>query len=104
MAKKDSNGNPLGRSRGIHRYESGVADWGATSAERIREAIVSAANVGGALRFGYSRDGGAYAIGVYGDGEPYTEFVRPSEDVETYLLNVKEFFDGLADAQATARK
>lgn len=48
--------------------------------------------MGGALRFGYSRDGGAYAVGIYGDGEPYTEFVRPGEDMDSFLEEVCELF------------
>jgi hypothetical protein len=54
--------------------------------------VVSA---GGAIRFGHTRDHGAWAIGVYGDGsKPYTEYVRGSEDINRYLANLGQFFAG----------
>ena len=50
---------------------------------------------GGAVRFGTTRDKGAWAIGVYGDGaQPYTEYVRPDEDINLYLRNLGDFFAG----------
>jgi hypothetical protein len=42
---------------------------------------------------GYSRDGGAYAIGFYGDGEPFTEFIAPTEDVDEYLRGVIDDYE-----------
>jgi len=49
---------------------------------------------GGALRIGRTRDGGAWAFGVYGDGEkPYTEYVQASEDVNEYLKDLAGFFE-----------
>jgi len=52
----------------------------------------------GALRVGLSRDGGAYAIGIYGDGDPYTEYVGAGEDINEYLATLAEYFRELADA------
>lgn len=49
---------------------------------------------GGAVRIGRTRDGGAWAIGVYGDGDqPYTEYIQGSEDINKYLWELGEFFD-----------
>jgi len=104
MVKRDSNFNPLGSSRGVRRQSGQEADWASVSGTVIISAIAAAAITGGALRFGYSRDGGAYAIGIYGDGEPYTEFVRPSEDVEQFLKDVEQLFVSLADAAAASAK
>lgn len=61
------------------------ADWLTVPGELLQAAIATVANHGGALRFGYTRDGGAYAIGVLGDGEPYTEYLRPSDDIQGYF-------------------
>jgi hypothetical protein len=104
MAKRDSNFNPIGASRGIRRGNGGTADWSSADATAIREAIVSAAATGGAVRFGYSRDGGAYAIGIYGDGEPYTEFVKPAEDIDITLVYIRELFESIADDRAAGKK
>lgn len=85
------------------RRQSQPADWASVSADAIRSAIVAASNTGGALRFGYTSDGGAYAVGIYGDGDPYTEFYTPSEDMEAALLDIMQSFIDLADDQATAK-
>jgi len=103
MAKRDSDLNPIGRSRGIRRDNGAPADWAGANAELIRSAICAAAFVGGAIRFGYSRDGGAYAVGIYGDGEPYTEFVRPMEDLDDFLRVVISLYETIADEQAQSR-
>ena len=59
------------------------------NSDLLYDAIIAAIEVGGALRFGTTRDGGAWSIGVYGDGEaPYTEYVRPGEDFDQYLMNL----------------
>jgi len=97
MAKKDSNFNPVGKSRGIRRAGGGVADWSSVDGTTVVRAIALAASAGGALRFGYTPDGGAYAVGIYGDGAPYTEYVKPSEDMDEFLQQVIELFESIAD-------
>lgn len=79
MARKGSakNGSTTERRR---RTESSTADWAGVSPELLQRLVCVVAFMGGAVRFGYSRDGGAFSIGIYGDGEPYTEY-RPG-DVE----------------------
>lgn len=71
------------------------ADWSEADAGKLVAAISAAAVTGGALRFGYTRDGNAYAIGIYGDGEPYTLFVRPSEDIDGALDSIRAGFEDL---------
>jgi hypothetical protein len=61
------------------------ADWLSVAGDVLQAAIASVSNHGGAIRFGYTRNGSAYAIGILGDGEPYTDYLRPSEDVTAYL-------------------
>lgn len=104
MVKRDSNYNPIGKSRGVRRESSESADWASAETATLRRAIETAASTGGALRFGYSRDGGAYAIGIYGDGDPYTEFVRPAEDINVFLEEVIQLFESIADDKATAKQ
>jgi hypothetical protein len=62
------------------------ANWETVPADAIRDCIVQISSIGGAVRFGYSRDGGAYSIGVYGlDTKPFTDYLRPGDDVPAYL-------------------
>jgi hypothetical protein len=95
MAKKDSNFNPIGRTRGLRSRNGGIADWQSANSNTLIRAIATAAVVGGALRCGYSRDGGAYAIGIYGDGEPYTVFVKPGEDIDIILEDIIDLFESI---------
>lgn len=74
---------------------TGRADWGTVDMAQIQETIAQVASAGGAIRFGYTADGGAYAVGVYGDGpKPYTEYVRPGEDIERFLADLGAVFNG----------
>ena len=68
MAKK--SGATGGSQTGLRESfgNSKKADWIRADAAQLQETIAAVAKTGGALRLGYSRDGGAYAIGVYGDG------------------------------------
>jgi hypothetical protein len=53
--------------------------------ELLHELTRAVTDAGCAVRFGTTRDGGALAVGYLGDGEPYTEYIRPSEDLDAYL-------------------
>jgi hypothetical protein len=79
------------RRRRVNRSTNGtVADWETVSGELLLKAIATVARMGGALRLGYTRDGGAYAIGIYGDGEPFTEYVPPDESVDELMKGIIE--------------
>lgn len=104
MAKQREQTRQQSKSRGLRGRSNGIADWTTATPSILIDAISSAAISGGALRFGYSRDGGAYALGIYGDGEPYTEFCKPSEDLDAFLLDVKELFDDIRDDQMSTRR
>jgi hypothetical protein len=70
-----------------------VADWASVDGILLAKAVGVVARMGGALRLGYSRDGGAFAVGIYGDGEPFTEYVPPSDDIELWLKGVIEDYE-----------
>ena len=76
------------------RTTSGVvgtpADWAEVDGVLLSKAVAAVARSGGALRLGYTRDGGAFAVGIYGDGEPFTEYIPPSDDMDAYLRGVIE--------------
>lgn len=71
----------------------GTADWASVDGNVLAKAVGVVARMGGALRLGYTRDGGAYAVGIYGDGEPFTEYIPPSEDIEIWLKGVIEDYE-----------
>lgn len=71
------------------------ADWGSVDGELLRDLIQTVTQRGGAVRFGYSRDGQAYALGLYYGEEHVTKYCRPQEDVDTFLQDWVEFYKGL---------
>ena len=85
------------KRRGFQRRSkksTAVADWQAVNAELLVRAIATVSLAGGALRFGYSRDGGAYALGIYSEGEHHTEFTADTAEVEEILSDLCEWFTG----------
>ena len=72
------------------------ADWGSVDAEIVLRTIEVIASTGCASMWGYTRDGGAYSIRIVGDGEPYNEYVRPTENVEKFLNELIEDFSQAA--------
>lgn len=81
---QDLNNRSSKRSRRGNRHPS-VVDWNSIQSDILREAIRLVSRSGGALRFGYTRDQGAYAIGIYGEGDPYTDYFHSPEDCADYL-------------------
>lgn len=71
------------------RALSEEADWSAQDGDLLKSIIANVTGDGGAIRFGYSRDGGAYSLGIYGDGKPFTEFCPASTDVDTWLRGIE---------------
>lgn len=60
-------------------------DWVAIAA-----LITAFAEEGGAVRLGYTRDGGALAVGCYLGDDYATEYVRPNEDIRAALTEIAE--------------
>lgn len=69
-------------------------DWSAVDSNVIAGLVIAVTSQGGAVRFGLSRDGTALAVGILGDGEPYTEWFRPSDDIEANLVEMAQRWTG----------
>jgi hypothetical protein len=101
---KDSNGDSFRRPKQGTQIGN-VADWGSVNAEKLVKLIETASKKGGAIRFGYTRDGGAYALGVYAGTNYFTDFIRPTEDLDQYLTELTESFndyDGSTESQPSS--
>lgn len=70
------------------------ADWGEVDPKLLVQCVATIARKQGALRLGYTRDGGAYAIGVYAGPDYFTDYVRPHEDINAYL---QDLLDSIQD-------
>lgn len=98
----DGHNYKIRRPRGAGATAPGGADWRAVTPGILLELLATASSRGGALRLGYTRDGGAYAIGVYFGDEYWTDYVRPSEDIDTYLDDLRISFQDVGTPQPTA--
>ena len=63
----------------------GGADWGNAEGKLICDIVSTVTSRGGAVRFGYSRDGGAYALGLYYGGQAKTVYCSPHESIDDLL-------------------
>lgn len=79
-----------GSTRRVERSPEDIPDWTVIDPKIIAGAIGAVALRGGAIRFGYSSDGGCFTIGIYGDGDPYTEFTRTAGECVELLEGITE--------------
>lgn len=92
-ASRDSAKEDAKRIRNKNRGKNGdTADYAAVKPEILAQLVAAVTSRECAIQFGYTRDGGAYCLRIVGDGEPYNEYVRPTEDVENYLQGMIEDF------------
>lgn len=90
MPKPYRENEPSKSRRRARRGTGEIASWETVDSALVLKAIAAVTQAGGAIRFGYTTQGGAYAIGFLGDGDPYTDYVRPSDDMTEYLEGVIE--------------
>lgn len=73
------------KERQKNRGGDSVADWASPDAELLQTLIAGVTVHGGTITFGYTRDGGAYFVNFYVDGESIKEYIRPTEDIDAFL-------------------
>ena len=61
------------------------ADWSYADPNELLRAIVAVTGQNCAVQFGYTSDGGSLVVRIVGDGEPYNEYIRPTESLSDYL-------------------
>lgn len=64
------------------------ADWGNATPEAILGIVVAAQNIGGAVTFGLSRDGGAYMVTILLDGDRETLWFNGEADLAAELFDL----------------
>lgn len=85
----------FGNARRTSEGGTSSADWAIASPGLLVKLIDTVTSRGGAVRFGYTRDGGAYALGLYYGGESTSEYCRPSESLDGFLQKWIDFYSEL---------
>lgn len=92
-------------SRGRRKSASQAIAWSEFAWLDFAALTVALANKGGAVRLGTTRDGGAWALGIYLDNDYATEYIKPTEDCREAIAEIAEAWLGagwgkqIADAQ-----
>lgn len=80
------------KERNENRGNVNPADWETVDWHLVIRLIATVARIGGTTTFGYTRDGGAFYISYYIDGENIRQYIRPTEDVDQALVDEIEFW------------
>jgi len=75
------------------RAGSGIADWANANPENVLQLVCAVAREGGAARLGYTRDGGAYSIGLYLGKDSKTYYCNDAEGIDPYVRELKDQFE-----------
>lgn len=95
-AQVKDNGSKPGLLQVKGTNDTGTSfDWGAVDPARLSELIRLITGRGGAVRFGYSRDGNAGSIGIYYGDERNTLYIRPNEDYENCFRAIEQIYEQL---------
>lgn len=92
------------RIRQANRGNVEVANWRDADNTLIVRLVLAVTRLGFAVQFGYTRDGGAFAVRIVGDGEPFTEFVRPTEDIDLFLAGFCSDYESAPDNDFAAAR
>jgi len=81
----------LARRRG--RGHNLTADWGSADATLVHRVVVAVSAMGGAVQFGLTKTKDQLVIRIVGDGEPFNEYLRPSEDADYWLESLAQDYE-----------
>ena len=86
-SEDDKNQSAMQRriARRKNRGNNDSADWSEVNGDVIRDLIAVVTGLKGTVTFGYTRDGGAYYINYYVEGESDKIYIRPTEDIDQTL-------------------
>lgn len=81
--------------RSKNRGASDSADWAAINPENLVKLIAATTALGISITFGYTRDGGAFYISLYSDGDSERIYIRPTEEPDEQILELAIEFENL---------
>lgn len=81
-------------SRGRRKSTGQALEWHEFAWNDFAYLAVALAHQGGAIRLGITRDGGAWALGIYLGDDYATEYIKPSEDTADAIAEIAEAWLG----------
>jgi len=84
------------KGRGLpteNKSAGGIADWANADPTILLQLICAVAVEGGAVRCGYTRDGGAYSIGLYLGADSKTYYCNDKDGISDKLKELLEYFN-----------
>lgn len=95
IEKQDATKQKRGSSKGLPKtagHGGNVADWEHADSELMLRLVCKVAVSGGAVRYGYTRDGGAYSIGIYLGSDSKTYYCNEAEGINETIRELVEYF------------
>lgn len=71
---------------------SGTADWEGANPLLVLRLVCVVGVDGGAVRYGYTRDGGAYSIGIYLGEKSKTYYCNETDGINELLAELVRYF------------
>lgn len=71
----------------------GIADWSNANPAVVLGLVCAVAAREGAVRYGYTRDGGAYSIGIYQGDLSKTYYCNEKDGIDEFLTELKTYFE-----------
>lgn len=78
------------QARGRRAASVASADWRAVDWRAVAALTIAMADAAGAVRLGITRDGGAYALGMYQGDDYATEYIKPGEDFRGAITEIAQ--------------
>lgn len=82
------------QARGRRKSAGQTLEWHTFAWNDFAYLAVALAAQGGAIRLGVTRDGGAWALGIYLGDDYATEYIKPNEDTGDAIAEIAEAWLG----------
>lgn len=82
--KADSKLNAFRTKKDAAGAGGGRADYKTATPGWLMSAIIAVTDAGGAIQFGYSRDGGVYTVVILMNGDIEKNYVKQSEGIDAF--------------------
>lgn len=88
LDKRDNKRARAKKARSRRAASTGTASFATVEWLPLVALVIATANEGGAVRLGVTRDGGAFAIGMYVGDDYATEYVKPTEEMSAAIEEI----------------